>query len=80
MSATTSTLRLGPLPKTEVVKLTISLPVALRADLERYAVLYARTYGEEVGVPMLIPHMLQTFIERDRSFRKATAVARSAIA
>ncbi len=80
MSTPAGKLRLGPLPKTEMVKLTISVPVALRADLERYAVLYARTYGEEVGVPMLIPHMLQAFIERDRGFRKAKAVARSAIA
>ena len=71
MSITTSKLRLGPLPKTETVKLTIALTVVLKADLERYAALHAQTYGEPIDGATLIPHMLEAFMARDRGFRKS---------
>lgn len=67
----TTELRLGPLPKTAMVKLTIALPVALKGDLDRYAQLHSQTWGEPTDVIDLIPHMLQAFIARDRGFRKA---------
>lgn len=68
----TGKLRLGPLPKTETVKLTIALSAALKADLDRYAEIHSATYGGElVDAAALIPHMLAAFIERDRGFRKA---------
>jgi len=73
MSATTSKLRLGPLPKTETVKLTIALTVVLKAELERYAALHAQTYGEPADAATLIPHMLEAFMARDRGFRKTRA-------
>ncbi len=72
MSASANRLRLGPLPKTETVKLTIALTVALKADLDRYATLHAQTYGEAVDAAALIPHMLEAFMARDRGFRKGT--------
>lgn len=65
-------LRLGPLPKSETIKLTFACPASLKADLDRYAALHAQTYGEPVDAVMLIPHMLETFIARDRGFRKGT--------
>jgi hypothetical protein len=71
MSTSTSKLRLEPLPKTETVKLTIALTAALKSDLERYAALHAQTYGEPVDVATLIPHMLETFMVRDRGFKRA---------
>ncbi|NWN46676.1 DUF2274 domain-containing protein [Pseudomonas sp. MAFF 301514] len=40
MSATKK-LRLGPLPKTENIKLTFGCPVTLKANLDRYAALHA---------------------------------------
>ncbi len=43
---TTKKLRLGPLPKTENVKLTFACPASLKADLDRYAALHAQAYGE----------------------------------
>lgn len=64
-------LRLGPLPKTAMVKLTIAMPAALKGDLDRYAQLHSQTWGEPTDVIELIPHMLQAFIARDRGFRKA---------
>ena len=64
-------LRLGPLPKTEHVRLTIALPGTVKADLDRYAELYASAYGEPVDAAALAPHMLAAFMERDRAFRRA---------
>lgn len=69
MSTSANKLRLGPLPKTETVKLTVVLTAALKADLERYAALHAQTYGEPVDAVTLIPHMLESFIMRDRGFK-----------
>lgn len=77
--STTRKLRLGPLPKSESIKLTFTCPVSLKADLEHYAALHAQTYGEAVNVLTLIPQMLEAFIARDREFqqkkRKFTHVA-----
>lgn len=57
-------LRLGPLPRTENLKLTFTCPANLKADLERYAALHSQTYGEEVDALTLIPHMLEAFMAR----------------
>ena len=70
-------LRLGPLPKTESVRLTIALPAAVKSDLDRYAELYAREYDEAVDTAALVPHMLATFMERDRAFRRGVQAASS---
>jgi hypothetical protein len=64
-----TSLRLGPLPDTSSVKLTISLSAELKAQLDRYAELHAEAWGDKVEVATLIPHILQTFIARDRAFR-----------
>jgi hypothetical protein len=69
MSTSASKLRLGRLPKTDTVKLTVVLTTALKADLERYAALHAQAYGEPVDAVTLIPHMLESFIMRDRGFK-----------
>ena len=78
MSTFANKLRLGPLPKTETVKLTIALTAGLKVDLERYAALHAQTYGKPVDAVTLIPHMLESFIMRDRGFKALKAkVSRS---
>jgi hypothetical protein len=66
----TRKLRLGPLPKTEILKLTFSCPATLKADLDRYAALHAQTYGKAVEVATLIPRMLGAFMDGDRGFRR----------
>ena len=66
----TNKLRLGPLPKSEPVKLTVSLSAELKATLDRYAALHAQTYGARVDAAALVPHMLEAFMARDRGFRK----------
>lgn len=67
---TTRKLRLGPLPKTETIKLAFACPASLKADLDRYATQYAQTYGESVDPVTLIPHMLEAFMAADRGFKK----------
>lgn len=74
--STTRKLRLGPLPRTENIKLTFACPASLKADLDRYAVLHAQTYGEAVDATTLIPHMLEAFMARDRGFRRGTEEGR----
>jgi len=69
----TNKLRLGPLPKSETVKLTFACPASLKADLDRYAALHAQTYGEPVDAVTLIPHMLEAFMARDREFKRIRA-------
>jgi len=72
MNIPTKKLRLGPLPKTETVKLTFACPASLKAELDRYAELHAQTYGEAVDATTLIPHMLEAFMAGDRGFRKTS--------
>jgi len=67
----TEKLRLGPLPRSEVVRLTVALPTSVKADLDRYAELFGAAYGNAVDAALLVPHMLAAFMERDRAFRKA---------
>ena len=74
----TSKLRLGPLPKAEVVRMTIALPDTVRADLDRYAELYAAAYGKAVDAAALVPHMLAAFMDRDREFRRTRHLPRPA--
>jgi len=73
----TEKLRLGPLPRSEVVRLTVVLPASVKGDLDRYAELYGAAYGEAVDAAALAPHMLAAFMERDRAFRKARQAAGS---
>ena len=69
----TTKLRLGPLPKTENLKLTFNCPANLKADLERYAMLHSQAHGEEIDALTLIPHMLEAFMARDRVFKRSSA-------
>ena len=69
------TLRLGPLPRTEAVKLTITLTTELKQQLDRYAELHSEllttlAWGDAVDATALIPHMLEAFMARDRGFRQ----------
>ena len=54
--STPKRLRLGPLPSSSSVKMTIVCPTTLKADLDRYASLHAQAYGEVVDAEKLIVH------------------------
>lgn len=69
MSATT--LKIGPLPDTTPVKLTIAIDPDVNADLELYAQIYEETYKEKASVAVLIPSMLEAFLASDSGFKKA---------
>jgi hypothetical protein len=51
--------------------------VVLKAELERYAVMHSQAYGESVDATTLIPYILETFMARDRAFKKAVSVTAS---
>lgn len=71
--SSTRKLRLGPLPKTESIKLTFACTASLKSELDRYAILHAQTYGERVDAAALIPHMLEMFMARDRGFNSQSS-------
>ena len=66
-----SKLRLGPLPKSETVRVAISLSSEIKAELDRYAEAYNAEHGSAVDAAALVPHMLSTFMARDRAFQRA---------
>lgn len=73
MSGGNRKLRLGPLPRTDTVKMAIGVSVELKAVLDRYAELHSQAWGEPVDAVTLIPHMLAVFVERDRGFKAMQA-------
>ena len=62
-------LSLGPIPKPDAIKVTITLPAELKAQLDAYAEVHGRVHQASVDAAALIPHMLAAFIERDRGFK-----------
>ncbi|CAN7367122.1 DUF2274 domain-containing protein [Acidovorax sp. LjRoot129] len=69
MTKRASRLSLGALPRSDAVKLTVSLPADLKAQLDDYAAMHGRVYQLPVDAASLVPHMLAAFIARDRGFK-----------
>lgn len=69
MSKGPNRLSLGALPRSDAVKLTITLSADLKAQLDAYAEVHGRVHQAPVDAIALVPHMLATFIERDRGFK-----------
>lgn len=61
-------LKLGKLPDRTPVKLSMTITPDLQAALQAYAAIYAETYGIEEPIAELVPAMLASFLESDRSF------------
>ena len=61
-------LKLARLPDRTPIKLAITVTPDLHQMLQQYASLYAETYGCEESVAELVPAMLATFLDSDRSF------------
>jgi hypothetical protein len=64
-------LRLGPLPDVGTVKLTVTVPSSLKAQLGRYAQVHSESFGTPVDAQTLIPLMLSAFLAKDRGFQRA---------
>jgi len=62
-------LKIGPLPNPEKVRILIQISVELKASLDQYADVHSQLGRRKVDAVTLIPHMLQSFIDRDRGFR-----------
>lgn len=68
-------IKLGKLPNTTSTKITISLPSALKDQLDRYAQLHSQTWGQKVDGATLIPHILAQFLDGDREFQRSERLA-----
>jgi hypothetical protein len=64
-------LALGPLARTDSVKVTVALPFTLKVELDNYAEVHSAAWGQKVESADLIPHMLAQFLAKDRQFKKA---------
>jgi len=64
-------LALGPLARTDLVKVTVALSYTLKEELDKYAEVHSTAWGQNVEAADLIPHMLAQFLSKDRQFRKA---------
>lgn len=64
-------LRLGALPAAKPIRLTVTVSAELKSALDTYARVHAEIHGSAVTAEALIPHMLQTFMARDRAFQQA---------
>lgn len=69
MSKPIHRLSLGPIPKPDAARLTITLSAELKAQLDAYAQIHARVHQAPVDATALIPHMLVAFTARDRVFK-----------
>jgi hypothetical protein len=67
----TAKLKLGRLPSTEIVKITIAMSAELKAMLDRYAQMHAEASGEKNDLARLVPYMLEAFMASDRAFTRA---------
>jgi hypothetical protein len=72
----TEKLKLGRLPSTESVKITIAVSVELKSMLDRYAQLHAEASGEKNDLARLIPYMLEAFMTSDRAFTRVNRATR----
>jgi hypothetical protein len=63
-------LRLGPMPDTSVVKMTVAIPAPLKAQLDRYAQVHSQTFGATADAQTLIPLILDAWLLKDREFQR----------
>ena len=63
-------LKLARIPDRTPVKLTVALPPELNQALADYAELYRETYGEAQPVQDLVPAMLASFLDGDKTFAR----------
>jgi hypothetical protein len=65
-------LKLGPLPKVEAARMSITLSKPLKDALELYAAEYGEAY-RPTQLAELVPHMLDAFLRSDKAFMKRHA-------
>ena len=66
-----ASLKIGKLPDTTPVKITVSVDPDLQSELQLYAEIYEQTYGEKTSVSAIVPFMLRCFMSGDTAFKRA---------
>ncbi|MDH7638087.1 DUF2274 domain-containing protein [Sphingomonas oryzagri] len=69
-----TSIKLSKIPDLTPIKMTIAVLPELHQMLGDYADLYRATYGAQVAVADLVPHMLAAFLASDRAFAKHRAL------
>lgn len=64
-------LKLGPIPDRNPIKLNIALPPEVHNALSDYAAIYKRDYGSEATVSELGALMIEKFLDSDSQFKRA---------
>ncbi len=64
-------LKISKLKDMTPTKMSINVTPDLKSDLDIYARLYERAYGDKQDVTNLIPLMLEGFLASDSGFKKA---------
>ena len=64
-------LKIAKLRDMTPTKMSINVTPDLKSDLDIYARLYERAYGDKQDVTNLIPLMLEGFLASDSGFKKA---------
>ena len=67
----TPNLKIAKLRDMTPTKMSINVTPDLKSDLDIYARLYERAYGDTQDVTNLIPLMLEGFLASDSGFKKA---------
>ena len=67
----TPNLKIAKLRDMTPTKMSINVTPDLKSDLDIYARLYERAYGDKQDVTNLIPLMLEGFLASDSGFKKA---------
>ncbi len=70
-----SELKLSPLPKHEMSRMSVTLPKSLADALNLYVADFNALYHEEADLASLIPHMLESFLRSDKTFMKRHAAS-----
>jgi len=58
------------MPDTSVVKMTVSIPAPLKAQLDRYAAIHSQAFGTTSDAQTLIPLILDAWLLKDREFQR----------
>ena len=64
-------LKLGPIPDRNPVKMSIALPPDVHDALSDYAAIYKRDYGTEASIGNLAALMIEKFLNGDMAFKRA---------
>ncbi len=69
-------MKLGKLETDRNVKLVVSIPESVAADLDAYAKCYQEEHGVEVPQSRLVSEMLRKFMQEDNDFQRYLRSAR----